>query len=62
MSRTRAFASFALAGAACLGMVAAQDAAPVPAKPAAAPSKPLPPPQQLAQPPPKRPPGQQTLS
>jgi hypothetical protein len=45
MSRTAVLASLALAGAACVGMVAAQsqDAAPVPAKAAAAPSKPLPP-------------------
>jgi hypothetical protein len=43
MTRTRAFASLALAGSFGIGMIAAQDAAPVPAKAAAAPSKPLPP-------------------
>ena len=43
MSRTHVFASLALAGSFGIGMIAAQDAAPVPAKAAAAPSKPLPP-------------------
>jgi hypothetical protein len=41
MGRIRAFATLALAGAVCVGIVAAQDAAP--AKAAAAPSKPMPP-------------------
>jgi hypothetical protein len=41
MSRTRAFASLALTGVFCMGTVAAQDAAPAPAKAAGAGTKPM---------------------